>query len=100
MPDTVETYIKKLLEGTALEDAESEICDFSLAEQNAAMEAQGIAPTARNDYKPIVGESVTYIVASVLLNDKDEVLMMQEAKQSCAGKWYLPAGRMEKGKVV
>lgn len=26
--------------------------------------------------------------------------MMQEAKKSCAGKWYLPAGRMEKGETI
>lgn len=99
MPDTVETSITKLLKGLPLEDADSEICDFTLAEQNAAMEAQGISPTARSDHKPVLGETVTYIVAAVLLNEDDEVLMMQEAKQTCAGKWYLPAGRMEKGKI-
>ena len=26
--------------------------------------------------------------------------MMQEAKSSCAGQWYLPAGRMEAGEDV
>merc|ERR1712037_713841 len=31
---------------------------------------------------------------------KNEVLMMQEAKSSCAGQWYLPAGRMEAGEDV
>lgn len=98
MPDTVETSIKKVLKGLPIEEEHAEICDFTLAEQNAAMEAQGVAPTARSDHKPILGETVTYIVAAVLLNEQDDVLMMQEAKQSCAGKWYLPAGRMEKGK--
>lgn len=34
-------------------------------------------------------------MAAVLINDNDEVLMIQEAKASCAGKWYLPAGRVE-----
>ena len=29
-----------------------------------------------------------------------EVLMMQEAKSSCAGQWYLPAGRMEPGEDI
>lgn len=100
MPDAVEISIQKLLKGLPLEDAESEICDFTLAEQNAAMEAQGIAPTARSDYKPVLGENVTYVVAAVLVNEHDEVLMIQEAKESCAGKWYLPAGRMEKGKLL
>ena len=26
--------------------------------------------------------------------------MMQEAKSSCAGQWYLPAGRMEPGEDI
>lgn len=100
MPDTVEISLKKILKGLPLEDEDSEICDFTLAEQNAAMESQGISPTARSDHKPVLGETITYVVAAVLLNEQDDVLMMQEAKQSCAGKWYLPAGRMEKGKYL
>lgn len=97
MPDTVEENIRRILKGLPLEDEESVVCDFSLAEQNAAMEAQGISPTANSDHRPVLGETITYIVAAVLLNEQDEVLMIQEAKQSCAGKWYLPAGRVEKG---
>uniref|UniRef100_A0A4W3H1I4 8-oxo-dGDP phosphatase NUDT18 n=1 Tax=Callorhinchus milii TaxID=7868 RepID=A0A4W3H1I4_CALMI len=41
----------------------------------------------------MVRKTVCYIVAAVILNE--EVVMMQEAKQDCYGKWYLPAGRME-----
>lgn len=37
---------------------------------------------------------MVYIVAAVLL-DGDKVLLIQEAKPSCRGEWYLPAGRME-----
>ena len=40
-----------------------------------------------------------YIVAAVIVRD-DKVLMVQEAKPSCRGKWYLPAGRMEKGESI
>lgn len=58
-------------------------------------EAKGIQPTASSSYVPICQKTVTYIVAAVLFNDSDEVLMIQEAKASCAGKWYLPAGRVE-----
>ncbi|KAI0239648.1 8-oxo-dGDP phosphatase NUDT18 [Lamellibrachia satsuma] len=46
-------------------------------------------------FVPVTKESVCYIVAAVIINDHQEVLMMQEAKESCRGKWYLPAGRME-----
>lgn len=37
---------------------------------------------------------------AVLFNEDGEVLMMQEAKSSCAGQWYLPAGRMEPGEDI
>lgn len=46
---------------------------------------------------PICKQNVFYIVMAVLINDRDEVLMMQEAKSECAGTWYLPAGRTEPG---
>lgn len=48
-----------------------------------------------NNYVPICQKTVTYIVAAVVINDQGDVLMMQEAKASCTGKWYLPAGRVE-----
>lgn len=87
MPDNVENNIIKVLKGLPLDSEESEICDFTLEEQNSALESQGVAPTIDPNFTPILGETVTYIVACVLINDQNEVLMMQEAKQSCAGKW-------------
>ncbi|XP_077118258.1 8-oxo-dGDP phosphatase NUDT18 [Ranitomeya variabilis] len=44
--------------------------------------------------------NVCYIVMGILLNGQDEVLMMQEAKAECCGKWYLPAGRLERGESL
>ncbi|XP_077161089.1 8-oxo-dGDP phosphatase NUDT18 [Paroedura picta] len=41
-----------------------------------------------------------YVVMAVLLNEKNEVLMMQEAKAECHGMWYLPAGRMEPRETI
>lgn len=87
MPDSVESNLIKVLKGLPLVGDEAEICDFSLEEQNEALESQGIQPNVDPTYKPIVGETVTYIVACVILNDHGDVLMMQEAKQTCAGKW-------------
>ena len=46
--------------------------------------------------QPLVGYNVCYIVAVVIF-DEDKVLLMQEAKSSCLGKWYLPAGKVEVG---
>ncbi|KAL0276107.1 UNVERIFIED_CONTAM: hypothetical protein PYX00_003758 [Menopon gallinae] len=62
--------------------------------------AKGVAPSASSDYIPVVSQSVTYVVLGVLINPRNEVLMMQEAKKSCAGQWYLPAGRMEPGETI
>ncbi|XP_068460413.1 8-oxo-dGDP phosphatase NUDT18 isoform X2 [Clinocottus analis] len=45
-------------------------------------------------------KNVTYIVCSVIFNDKEEVLMVQEAKQDCYRQWYLPAGRVEVGESL
>lgn len=89
MPDTVELNIERVLNGFELEDEDSQICDFTLEEQNDALESQGIQTNLNlnGDHKIVVGENMTYIVVGIFINDKDEVLMMQEAKKSCAGKW-------------
>lgn len=50
--------------------------------------------------KLIVKQSICYIVAAVIINDKGEVLMVQEAKLSCYKRWYLPAGRMEPNETI
>jgi hypothetical protein len=44
--------------------------------------------------------NVCYIVCGVLINEQDDILMMQEAKPSCCGQWYLPAGRMEVNETI
>lgn len=96
----MELNLVQLLDGKHFDEITSELCDFTLEEQNAATEAQGVQPSAASDFIPVLGKTVTYIVACVLINDKNEVLVMQEAKESCAGKWYLPAGRMEQGEQI
>lgn len=96
----MESNLIKLLNGQSLDEMTSELCDFTLEDQNQAMESQGIKPMVASDYQPILEKSVTYIVACVIFNENNEVLMMQEAKKSCAGKWYLPAGRIEPGEKI
>lgn len=95
----MEENLQLLLNGTSFDEATGDLCDFTLDEQNAAVEAQGIQPLA-TDFMPALGKTVTYIVACVIINENNEVLMIQEAKKSCAGKWYLPAGRMEMGETI
>lgn len=92
----MESNLIRILDGEHVDELTSELCDFTITEQNAVVESQGITPRTAN-YVPILGSTVCYIVACVVINDDDEILMMQEAKESCMGKWYLPAGRLEKG---
>lgn len=94
MEEEVPHLIKKL----SLSSCNTEFCDFTLDEQNALSEAKGVTVTTKAN-TPLVGKTVNYIVAFILVNDADEVLMMQESRESCRGKWYLPAGRMEAGKM-
>ncbi|NXK89004.1 NUD18 phosphatase, partial [Formicarius rufipectus] len=47
-----------------------------------------------------LGRTVCYVVLAVLFNDEGAVLLVQEAKPECRGRWYLPAGRMEPGEGV
>lgn len=96
----MENNLIRVLEGQYLDELTSELCDFSLDEQNAVLEATGVTPSASSNFVPILSSTVTYIVACILINEKNEVLMMQEAKKSCAGLWYLPAGRMERGESI
>ncbi|CAD0201750.1 unnamed protein product [Chrysodeixis includens] len=100
MSRQVDSSITKLLDGFALDGDENAICDFTIADQNSVAESQGITPTTSSNFKPVLGSNVTYVVACVIINESNEVLMMQEAKESCAGKWYLPAGRMEKNETI
>lgn len=100
MSRQVDSSVSKLLQGAGLEGVENDFCDFTIADQNSVAESQGITPTTPSNFKPVLGGNVTYVVACVIINDRDELLLMQEAKESCAGKWYLPAGRMEKGETI
>jgi len=59
-----------------------------------------VADKLTDSFVPRVRQTVTYIVCTVLVNDRDEILMVQEAKKSCRGTWYLPAGRMEPNETL
>lgn len=51
-------------------------------------------------FKPLVlKKDLCYIVTAVIIKD-GKVLMMKEAKESCRGKWYLPAGKLEKNESL
>uniref|UniRef100_A0A915DIV6 Nudix hydrolase domain-containing protein n=1 Tax=Ditylenchus dipsaci TaxID=166011 RepID=A0A915DIV6_9BILA len=63
-------------------------------------------------------DNITYIVAAIILREAPpeshsngtngnhsskhglQMLLIQEAKKKCLGKWYIPAGRMEPGETI
>lgn len=97
--ETIERNVALLLSGKDAEEVQ-DFCDFTLEDQNEAAVSKGQAPSAPPDFVPILKQSVCYVVMAVIINDEDEILMMQEAKSSCAGQWYLPAGRVEPNESI
>lgn len=77
----LEQQVEKLFRG---EGSDVTVCDVGLDQSKPA--------TLR--------KNVTYIVCAVIFNDKNEVLMVQEAKTDCYKQWYLPAGRVEVGESL
>ncbi|KAF1388991.1 hypothetical protein PFLUV_G00068790 [Perca fluviatilis] len=77
----VEEQVERLLSG---QGSEVTACDVGLEQSKPA--------TLR--------KTVTYIVCAVIFNEKEEVLMVQEAKPDCYKQWYLPAGRVEVGESL
>jgi 8-oxo-dGDP phosphatase len=53
-----------------------------------------------SDFVPKTKVNMCYICGTVLFNDSGQVLLIQEAKKSCLGTWYLPAGRLEPGETI
>ena len=47
----------------------------------------------------MLGWNTCYVVCGLVVKD-DKVLMVQEAKPSCRGLWYMPAGRVEKNESL
>ncbi|XP_067269302.1 8-oxo-dGDP phosphatase NUDT18 [Pseudorasbora parva] len=80
MADLLEENIEKILKGEGIEFREFDLIP---------------------EVKPVtLRKNVCYIVSAVIFNSKEEVLMVQEAKRECYGRWYLPAGRMEERESI
>ncbi|XP_033647810.1 8-oxo-dGDP phosphatase NUDT18-like isoform X2 [Asterias rubens] len=56
---------------------------------------------ARTHQRPLVlNDNLGIIVAAVILDEDYRVVLIQEAKESCHGRWYLPAGRAEPNETL
>ncbi|VDK55436.1 unnamed protein product, partial [Gongylonema pulchrum] len=48
-------------------------------------------------------ENIVYIGVGIIIREEHgelEILLAQEAKRRCFGKWYVPAGRIEPGETL
>lgn len=52
----MENNLLRLLNSQSLDEVTSEICDFTLEEQNQFAESQGIKPSASSDHVPVLGK--------------------------------------------
>lgn len=52
----MEGNLIRLLESQQLDEVTSELCDFTIEEQNQFAESQGIKPSAASDHVPILGK--------------------------------------------
>ncbi|KAH7645913.1 nucleoside diphosphate-linked moiety x motif 18-like protein [Dermatophagoides farinae] len=89
--------IEAILNGTIIDNSDKEFLqvDYSLGQQNDESNARGIDAKVSNEFGPKIGLNVTFIVTAVIFNERQEVLMIQEARSTCSGSWYLPAGRVQ-----
>ncbi|VDM93854.1 unnamed protein product, partial [Onchocerca ochengi] len=50
------------------------------------------------------GVNIAYVTVGVIFRERHdgnlELLLTQEAKRRCLGKWYIPAGRVEAGETI
>lgn len=86
--DRVDGDIQKLLRGEIISTTEAGV-DVSYIPDEHASDIPLFVPKVK--------KTITYIVMAIVFDDQDRVVLVQEAKSSCRGKWYLPAGRVEKG---
>ncbi|RUS83867.1 hypothetical protein EGW08_008348 [Elysia chlorotica] len=49
---------------------------------------------------PMTKTNMCYICGAVIFDEAGKVLMIQEAKKSARGEWYLPIGRLERNETI
>lgn len=54
---------------------------------------------AMERYRPVMSSNANVIVGAVIEKD-GKYLLVQEAKQSCRGKWNLPAGHLDPNETI
>lgn len=71
--------------------------------RNVVMAKPNPQPTGKdpraNNMGLVLKHNVCYVVGMVLIQE-GKVLLIQEAKESCRGSWYLPAGRVEPNETL
>ncbi|XP_038073648.1 8-oxo-dGDP phosphatase NUDT18-like isoform X2 [Patiria miniata] len=58
------------------------------------------APAKTHQRPLVLKDNLSIIVAAVIFDQEERVVLIQEAKASCRGRWYLPAGRIEPNETL
>lgn len=58
----MENNLIRLLDSQHLDEVTSELCDFTLEDQNQFAESQGIKPSAASDHVPVLGKEDEFTV--------------------------------------
>ncbi|BFZ09879.1 hypothetical protein BsWGS_12918 [Bradybaena similaris] len=80
------------------EDVES-VLQMQVVPIKDGIDVQGDSQS-QPEFVPKTKANMCYICGTVLFDDGGRVLLIQEAKKSCLGTWYLPAGRLEPGETI
>ncbi|GFO42153.1 8-oxo-dGDP phosphatase nudt18-like [Plakobranchus ocellatus] len=51
-------------------------------------------------FVPMTKTNMCYICGAVIFDESGRILLIQEAKKSCRGEWYLPIGRLERNETL
>ncbi|GFS08966.1 8-oxo-dGDP phosphatase NUDT18-like [Elysia marginata] len=56
--------------------------------------------SAEEKFIPMTKTNMCYICGAVIFDESGKILMIQEAKKSSRGEWYLPIGRLERNETI
>uniref|UniRef100_A0A0R3S6U2 Nudix hydrolase domain-containing protein n=1 Tax=Elaeophora elaphi TaxID=1147741 RepID=A0A0R3S6U2_9BILA len=86
------------------DDKHSEVITNAITDSNCETASQSVDLQLGKCKAIRCGENIAYIAVGIIFRERNdgglELLLTQEAKRRCLGKWYVPAGRIEPGETL
>lgn len=81
---------------------EEDLCSILDGQAVAVGANIDVKPESSHEEKfiPMTRTNMCYICGAVIFDESGKVLMIQEAKKSARGEWYLPLGRLERHETI